>query len=162
MKPKRVLVGSLCLAMFVGCDHRPDAVPKSQLPRSPEAATMPGKSSEALRQLLPQGSPILQADAWATQVAYVRAINAGTEKRGEEIPPACWADGIKALHPIKVYFHRVNIVVVQRISDGTEEGKYIYIPVSSYLPRSGDDGFTFTPDPTDGHTVFDFKRMLSR
>ena len=67
-----------------------------------------------------------------------------------------WPDRIKALNPIKVYTHRVNVVVVQRLSDGTEEGKYIYIPISSYLPRSGDDAFTFARTETNG--VYDYRR----
>ena len=110
----------------------------------------------------------IAGDAHATYVAHVRAINAGTETSSAEIPPACWADGIKALDPIKVYTHRVNIVVVQRAGDGTEEGKYIYVPVSSYLPETGDDGFVFSPNPRTGDTytlgdgVFDFKRTRSK
>lgn len=106
----------------------------------------------------------LSGDAHKTYAAHVRAINAGTEKLSTGIPPTYWADRIKALNPIKVYTHRVNIVVVQRSSDGTEEGKYIYIPVSSCLPQTGDDGFVFSPNPKSGGTytlgngVFDFKR----
>ena len=74
----------------------------------------------------------------------------------------------KSLHPVKVYTHRVNIVVVQRMRGETEEGKYIYIMISSYLPQSGDDGFVFSPNPRSGNTyslgdgVFDFKRTRSR
>jgi hypothetical protein len=110
----------------------------------------------------------ITGDAHATYAAHVRAINAGTEKSSAEIPPAYWADRIRALNPIKVYTHRVNIVVVQRVSDGTEEGKYIYIPVSSYLPQTGDDGFVFSPNPRSGDTytlgdgVFDFKRTRNK
>jgi len=106
-------------------------------------------------------------DAHATHVAYLKAVGAGIEKSSAEIPPAYWADRIRALNPIKVYTHRVNIVVVQRVSDGTEEGKYIYIPISSYLPQTGDDGFVFSPNPRSGDTytlgdgVFDFKRTRS-
>ncbi len=82
------------------------------------------------------------------------------------IPPECWANPIKALRPIKVYTHRVNIVVVQRIHEGIEEGKYIYLPISSYLPHTGDDGFEFTPNPLNGNKytlgdgVLDFRRTI--
>jgi hypothetical protein len=106
----------------------------------------------------------LSGDAYRTYAAYVRAINAGTEKWNAEIPPTYWADRVKALNPIKVYTHRVNIVVVQKNADGKEKGKYIYIPISSYLPQSGDDRFELTPNPRTGNTyslgngVFDFKR----
>jgi hypothetical protein len=90
-----------------------------------------------------------------------------TDDGGIEIPSRCWAEPIKALKPIRVYTHRVNIVVVQRFQNNVEEGKYIYIPISSYLPQSGDDGFEFTPNPLQGgiyhvHEVFDFKRTRTR
>ena len=110
----------------------------------------------------------LTGDAHATYAAHTRAINAGTEALATEIPSTYWADRIKALNPVKVYTHRVNIVVVQRISHGTEEGKYVYIPISSYLPQTGDDGFVFSPDQNSGEThtlgngVFDFKRTGSK
>ncbi len=133
MKMGCVLVSSFCAMLFVTWGCRSDAVPRAA---------------------------DLQRDALATHAAYIQAVNAGTEKRGEEIPAGYWAEGIKALHPVKVYTHRVNIVVVQRVSGQTEEGKYIYIPISSYLPQSGDDGFVFTPDSRSS-VVFDFKRTRS-
>jgi len=81
------------------------------------------------------------------------------------IPPLYWADKIKALDPLKVYTHRVNIVVVQDQYSSVESGKYISIPISSYLPMSGDDGFVFTPDPRSGNeyhaaAVLDFVRTI--
>jgi len=54
------------------------------------------------------------------------------------------------------------------IKAGTEEGKYINIPVSSYFPHTGEDGFVFSPNPRSGDTytlgsgVFDFKRTRSK
>ena len=107
----------------------------------------------------------LVRDATETYAAYV---NAGTEESGADIPPAYWAEGIRSLQPLKVYTHRVNIVVVQRLIDGIEEGMYIYIPISSYLPEPGDDGFEFTPNPKTGNTytlgngIFEFKRTGAR
>ena len=95
-----------------------------------------------------------------TRVAHMRAVEAGKEKRssGEaNIPESYWADGIKALQPVKVYTHRVNVVVVQRVSDGVEHGKYIYVFTSSYIPISGDDGFTFAAKPNDDGSL-DFTR----
>jgi hypothetical protein len=107
----------------------------------------------------------LQGAAHQTYAAHVRAVNAGETARSEGIPPLYWADKIKELNPLKVYKHRVNIVVVQKVSGIVEEGKYIYIPVSSYLPMSGDDGFVFTPNPKKGnkyhcHEVLDFRRTI--
>ena len=115
--------------------------------------------------LFPDG---LAEDAQKTYSAHVRALNAGGEKLGNEIPPGCWAERIKALHPLKVYTHRANIVVVQRLNDSVEEGKYINILISSYLPQTGDDGFVFSPNPKSGSTyrlgngVFDFKRTTDK
>lgn len=106
----------------------------------------------------------LRAAAESTCAAHRKAPKTGLEKPGAEIPAAYWTDGIQQLKPLKVYIHRVNLVVVQHVTEGTEEGKYIYLPLSSYLPRSGDDGFVFSPNPTSGNTyslgtgVFDFKR----
>ena len=110
-------------------------------------------------QTFPSASRLVDA-AWLTY----RNSRAAPDLGG--IPPECWAEDIKALHPIKVYTHRVNVVVVQRVHEGIEEGKYIYIPISSYLPQPGDDGFEFTPNPLRNHRyylgegVFDFKRTI--
>ena len=143
---KKLLLAGLCLALLAGCGCRSNEEPESSL-------------------LLPED---LVEAAEATYVARLRAVKGGTPDATDEIYPAYWADGIKALNPIKVYKHRVNIVVVQRINDGVEEGKYIYIPISSYLPMTGDDGFVFSPEPLSGNKytlwnkgVFDFKRTTS-
>ncbi len=149
---KLVLLAGLCLVMLAACGCQP-----SETPESPSLF-----------------SDDLAGDAYATYAAHHRAIKAGTETLVTEtpstyrIPSTYWADRIKALNPIKVYTHRINLVVVQRISDGIEEGKYIYIPISSYLPKTGDDGFLFSPEPLNGNTyrlgngVFDFKRTRSK
>ena len=106
--------------------------------------------------------------AHRTYAGYVRAIHAGKEiSSSTEIPEKYWARAIRDLKPIKVYTHRVNIVVAQKVRDNLEEGKYINIPVSSYLPMDGVDGFSFQPNPKkairyhlkDG--VFDYKRKLT-
>ena len=143
---KHILLAGLCLMLLAGYGCQSNTGPDSPSLLADDVA----------------------GDAHATYAAHVRAINAGTEKASAEIPAAYWADRIRALNPIKVYTHRVNIVVVQRDSDGTEEGKYIYIPVSSYLPHTGDDDFVFSPNPRSGDTytlgdgVFDFKRTRNK
>ena len=105
----------------------------------------------------------LQRDAWRTTSAYNAAALAHREKFRSEIPPAYWDPGIQRLHPVKVYTHRVNLVVVQSVRDGEEHGKYIYLPVSSFRPVSAwfshkhtVDGFVFRPG--FGYGVFNFTR----
>ena len=105
--------------------------------------------------------------AHQTFASRVRAINEGKENSSStEIPERYWAQAIRELKPIKVYTHRVNIVVVQKVRDNVEEGKYINIPVSSYLPMDGVDGFTFQPNPLKGNQyhlgdgIFDYQRTI--
>lgn len=103
-----------------------------------------------------------------TYANYNRAIQSGTENRpdsraGIEIPSKYWTDPIKALKPFRIYIHRINIVVVQHVQGAIEEGKYIYISISSYLPMNGVDGFEYSADLWTGniyhlHEVLDFKR----
>ncbi len=106
--------------------------------------------------------------AHQTYASRVRAMRgSGAEDPIHDIPSQHWAEGIKKLKPIKVYTHRVNIVVVQKIHGNVEEGKYIYIPVSSYLPMDGIDGFTLHPNPIKGNRyylgdgIFDYQRTIS-
>ncbi len=113
----------------------------------------------------PPSAEALRQDALKTHAAYVHALNTGAATRGPVIPQAYWKGSIRALNPVKVYSHRANIVVVQRVHNGVEEGKYITLMISSYLPQNGVDGFTYTPNPQQGgvhntgNGVFDFKRV---
>lgn len=97
----------------------------------------------------------LSESAWRMHAAFMRENTGDGGKDGADIPSRYWTDPIHALQPIEVYTHRVNVVVVQKISKGVESGIYIYIPISSYLPTNGDDGFTFTPA---GESVYRFSR----
>lgn len=106
--------------------------------------------------------------AYQTYANRVRAVNMGENPFPPEIPEQYWAEGIRELKPIKVYKHRVNIVVVQKVRDNVEEGKYICIPVSSYLPMNGVDGFTYQPNPWKsnkyylGDGIFDYRRTINK
>jgi len=93
-----------------------------------------------------------------TYARYIKAVNAGTQVRSDEIGPEYWAEEIKKLRPIKVYQHRCNMVVVQNVSPGREEGKYICTMISSYAPQSGEDGFAFSEV---GSSVYDFTRVTN-
>ncbi len=91
----------------------------------------------------------VQREAWRTQEDYGQALLLHRERVRTEIPPAYWAPEIAQLQPVKVYIHRVNLVVVQSVQDGVERGLYVYLPTSrldpreSWVPRSGVDGFVF-------------------
>ena len=99
----------------------------------------------------------LAVAALQTHIRYIKAVNSGEQEPSDEISKKYWTDEIKRLKPIRVYRHRGNIVVVQRVSANIQEGKYISIMISSYAPQSGDDGFTFTDI---GNSVYDFKRVI--
>lgn len=73
------------------------------------------------------------------------------------IQPRFWAEEIRRLRPIRVYVHRTNIVIILREIDDVEEGLYIYIPISSYFPQNGDDGFIFE---YLGDGVYKYRRTL--
>ena len=111
----------------------------------------------------------LEEAAQQTYANRVRAINAGKENSSSnEIHERYWAPAIRELKPIKVYTHRVNIVVVQKVHDNVEEGKYINILISSYVPMDGVDGFTFHPNPLKGNQyhlgdgVLDYQRTIKK
>jgi hypothetical protein len=110
------------------------------------------KSVDEDATLLPDN---LAIPALQTHIQYIKAVNAGTQKPSDEIPKEYWTNEIKGLNPIKVYRHKNNIVIVQKESANGQEGLYISIIISSYAPRSGDDGFTFKEV---GNSVYDFKR----
>lgn len=85
----------------------------------------------------------LQKAAAETSSAYYTAVREGLESLSEEIPQKFWSEELRSLNPIRVYTHRVNVVIVQEENAEKENGRYVYILISSYLPRDGDDGFTF-------------------
>lgn len=122
-----VVIAAVLTTVVAGCHHTPPAPAFDQLSES----------------------------AWRMHAAFMRENTAEGGRDGAAIPSRYWTDPIRALQPIKVYTHRVNVVVVQKISKGVESGIYIYIPISSYLPTDGDDGFTFTPA---GESVYRSRR----
>ncbi len=108
-------------------------------------------------------SSALQVDALKTCLAVGKN---GDVRFKEDIPSVYWAERIKALRPLNVYSHRSNIVVVQKLTGAREEGLYINLPISSYVPEAHVDGFEFVPDAasakaygyTDGHDVWHYTR----
>ncbi|MDT8300121.1 MAG: hypothetical protein RQ760_01475 [Sedimentisphaerales bacterium] len=122
-----------CLPTFFGCQKKTDTKDASVIPDN------------------------LSIAALQTHTRYIKAVNSGQQERSEEIPQKYWTDEIKSLKPIKVYMHRINIVVVQKETANKQEGLYISIMISSYIPQSGDDGFTFTDM---GNSVYEFERVI--
>ncbi len=55
-----------------------------------------------------------------------------------------WPEAIRALRPLRVYYDRANVAIALSREHGVEQGLYIYVPVSSYLPCDG-DGWRFEP-----------------
>jgi hypothetical protein len=114
-----------------------------------------------------ENAPLVDA-AYETYILHVRAMRGygGEKPTPDDIPMRCWSEGIKKLKPIKVYKHKNNIVVVQKVRDNVEEGKYIHIPISSNLPMDGIDGFTLHPNPIKGNRylpgdgIFDYQRTI--
>ncbi|MDI1310867.1 hypothetical protein [Prosthecobacter sp.] len=109
----------------------------------------------------------LQRDAWRTLSSYDEAVLKHRETFRREIPPTYWDLGIQRLHPVKVYTHRGNLVVVQSVTDGVEHGKYIDLPVARFHPVSAwfsnkhvVNGFVFRP--ARGTAVFNFTRTAVR
>src|ERR1043166_284483 len=49
-----------------------------------------------------------------------------------EVPSSKWSAAIQALKPLKVYVDVGNLVVVQKVANGIESGKYIIEPWSSH------------------------------
>src|SRR5215472_8235230 len=78
----------------------------------------------------------------------------------EEVPVSDWTPAIQALHPIKVYREGGNLVVVQRLDDGLESGKYLISPLSSTGPMGR--FARFTPVVGDGFPpltkIYDYER----
>ena len=60
-----------------------------------------------------------------------------------KVPNEYWAKEIKEENPIRVYSHNNNIALVLDDNESIEEGLYIYVAFSSYIPQS-DDNITYT------------------
>jgi hypothetical protein len=97
------------------------------------------------------GAALLVQHAWQTQARQVRAM----QTSAGEIPRELWGEALKELKPLRVYLHHVNVVAVLRAEGQTEEGIYICLPISSYVPTAGTDGFEYARLAPD---VFTYRR----
>ncbi len=100
----------------------------------------------------------LSIAAMETYARFSRGVHMEGSREFAVIHESLWAPKIRDLAPIKVYVHRDNVVVVQRVRGNVEEGQYLYNPISSFMPRSGVDGFEFFGTSKDGAT--DFRRTV--
>lgn len=115
-----------------------------------DAPTIESPASALMR----LGAAALVRDAWATQARLVKATRTSTG----DVPPDFWVGTLKELNPRRVYLHRVNLAAVLRAEGQTEEGLYICLPISSYIPMHGTDGFEYTRLARD---VMAYRRSLS-
>jgi hypothetical protein len=116
------------------------------------------------------GTKIVPVLDKAQREAIVAAANQafGKHVKGErkkeapdEIVAANWGEAITKLKPIRVRNDRVNLAIVLSEKDGMEEGLYVSIPISSYLPRIG-DRFTYierlsTKEDKSFGTIYHYK-----
>jgi hypothetical protein len=89
-----------------------------------------------------------------------------TEAKPASATAVLYSDFLKSLHPVRVYSDHINTVVVQRVTDGVESGKYLIPLISSYIPFGEEAGFRITP--TDSYVdmgrgtglaqVYDYRR----
>jgi hypothetical protein len=82
-----------------------------------------------------------------------------------EIPPMYWNEVIRSINPIRVYDHRLNVVIALKSGDGVEEGIYIFNVESSYAPlkygTEVEDGFTFI-QPSEGSVIKYRRRIVKK
>jgi hypothetical protein len=57
------------------------------------------------------------------------------ERKGDEIPKEFWGEALTKLKPVRVMYDRVNVAIVLQDSDKIEQGLYVSLAISSYLPN---------------------------
>jgi hypothetical protein len=59
------------------------------------------------------------------------------KRNGDEIPRRFWGKAILKLKPLRVINDRVNVAIVLRDDEQSEQGLYVAIPISSTTPGHG-------------------------
>jgi hypothetical protein len=144
---RRFGAGISVLLLLTACSGR-QAVEAPNLPLPAETET--GVPSTELD---------LSMAAMRTERRYREAVDSGELTPYGPIPPEMWEPAIKGLNPIRIYMHRMNLVIVQQEIGGREEGIYLTNPISSYAPFGNDDGFE-TSREADG-LIHDRRRFGS-
>jgi hypothetical protein len=56
------------------------------------------------------------------------------DRNGDTIGQEYWGEAIARLKPLRVYNDKMNVVIVLKDNETTEEGLYVSVPFSSYAP----------------------------
>jgi hypothetical protein len=59
------------------------------------------------------------------------------ERKGDEIPQRFWGEAILKLKPVRVLNDRVNVAIVLRDDEHSEQGLYVNLPISSVAAGHG-------------------------
>jgi hypothetical protein len=74
------------------------------------------------------------------------------------IPPGWWPEAVRKLQPVGVYCHMVNVVIVLRRDERSEEGYYVVPGISSWVPFQENDpsepGWSWRPMMGDSFCAF--------
>lgn len=142
-----LLAPALLLGSGCGDSH---TVTSTAVPASPEPgllrnAPVPGTNAPGAPPSLADSA--LSTDATETLVRWNKAgLPAPPGGSPDDIAPDFWFPRIRDLHPLRVYSHRVNLVVVTNQTATGEEGYYVTVAYSSYMPNPmepSSDGFQF-------------------
>jgi hypothetical protein len=74
----------------------------------------------------------------ANRASHQHMVDRGKGPPNNEIAESSWGEAIAELKPLRVRFDRVNVAIVLREDENTEEGLYISVPISSFAPREKD------------------------
>ncbi|HEX8373298.1 MAG TPA: hypothetical protein VF585_10990 [Chthoniobacterales bacterium] len=72
------------------------------------------------------------------------------------IPHEDWPPEIRRLKPVVVYSDRANLAIVLSRTETKESGLYVFLPVSSYIPTTG-NGWQFETQPNG---IYRFTRTI--
>ena len=93
----------------------------------------------------------------ANRASHQHMVDREKGPPSNEIAESSWGEAISELKPLRVRFDRVNVAIVLREDENTEEGLYISVPTSSYAPREKDfllwKKLTKEDDRSFGHLI---------
>lgn len=130
---------ALLLLMATGCGRtRPAVAPPSV--GSAESVAVAPELRDGMACSPKQGGDVV-VDSKAIREAAGSSI---ANRKDGNVVTEDWPAAIRALRPLRVYSDRVNVVIALSRERGVEQGLYVSVPISSYLPCDG-DGWRFEP-----------------